>query len=244
MRILQILLLCSSFAVVSPVSGADTIDQKINVALNLYQADAFTEAITVLDGVLSSTTTATPIQIASAHTVRGDCHMRLGKLDAAYTEYTAAIAVQEGVTDGTKYLIQILRVRASVADKTARFKTAIGDYSRILELDPTNGTAANGLAWLLATCPDNSFHDGILAVHYATRAATLSKFDAPNDLDTLAAAFARAGRYDRAVHYQEAAMGHPQFLKQVPSDSVKSFAQRLALYRDRKPYINPSPTAE
>ena len=60
-------------------------------------------------------------------------------------------------------------------------------------------TAQNDLAWLLATCPDNSVRNGQKAVELAQQAVQLSNGRSPEILDTLAAAYAEAGRFHEAV---------------------------------------------
>ncbi len=216
-------------------AAEDAIEQKLNVAQNLLEAEAYPEVITVVDGIVNNST-ATPKQKAIAYTFRGDASAAMGKVKDAYADSSSAIKQQENVTDGEELLVRLLTWRARLADSFGEFKVSASCRTRAARLAPENADVANSLAWFMATCPDESFHDGILAVHHATRACTLTKFDSPGELDTLAAAFARAGRYDDAVHYQELAMAHPEFLKQETPEEVKRYAQRLALYKNRKPY--------
>ena len=213
----------------------DAIEQKLNVAWNLLEAEAYPEVITVVDGIVNNST-ATPMVKADAYYYRGVANAKMGKRKDAYADSSSAIKQQENVTDGEEFLVRLLVWRAALADSFGEFKVSASSRTRAARLAPEDADVANGLAWFMATCPDESFHDGILAVHHATRACTLTKFDSPNDLDTLAAAFARAGRYDLAVHYQESAMAHPELLKQESPEEVKGYAQRLALYKNRKPY--------
>jgi hypothetical protein len=57
---------------------------------------------------------------------------------------------------------------------------------------------ANNLAWLLATHPDAALRDGAEAVVLGERSALLTN-NAAEALDTLAAAYAEAGRSDSAI---------------------------------------------
>ena len=77
---------------------------------------------------------------------------------------------------------------------------AIAEIQKVLELDPNHVAAQNNLAWILATCPDASLRNGPRAVELAQRAVQLSAGTSPQILDTLAAAYAEAGRFPEAVN--------------------------------------------
>ncbi len=57
----------------------------------------------------------------------------------------------------------------------------------------------NNLAWVLAASPDRQTRDGAQAVKYAERACELTAFQEPVLLGTLAAAYAQAGNFEKAV---------------------------------------------
>ena len=102
-------------------------------------------------------------------------------------------------------------------------------------MDPGFSTAWNGLAWLRATAPLAAVRDGAAAVIAARKACELTTWKDPSPIDTLAAAHAEAGEFDRAVEFQQKA------LDLFPADHpVRKEGQgRLALYRERKPYHQP-----
>jgi hypothetical protein len=89
----------------------------------------------------------------------------------------------------------------------------------------------NNRAWIWATCPDGKVRDGRAAVESARRACELSDWKEANPIGTLAAAYAEAGDFDKAVEFQEKANG----LSTVEDDRQKG-RERLKLYRDRTPY--------
>jgi tetratricopeptide (TPR) repeat protein len=76
---------------------------------------------------------------------------------------------------------------------------AVKAYETALASAPDDLTALNNIAWQRAAHPDEKIRDGAAAVKYAERAAELSKHAEPSILDTLAAAYAQAGRFDDAV---------------------------------------------
>ena len=65
-------------------------------------------------------------------------------------------------------------------------------------IEPAYPTVANNLAWLLATHRDPTVRSPDEAVRHAERAASL-KPDDPAVLDTLAASYAAAGRFEEAL---------------------------------------------
>lgn len=102
--------------------------------------------------------------------------------------------------------------------------------------DKSKTRVHNSIAWILATHPDNSVHDGANAVYHATLACTLTEFNDPGRLDTLAAAYARAGDFDQAIEWQEKALGHSQFTEVVGDEDVQEYVERLKLYQLGKSY--------
>jgi tetratricopeptide (TPR) repeat protein len=108
---------------------------------------------------------------------------------------------------------------------------AIADYDEAIRLDPKFALALNNRAWLLATCPDASLRDGKKAVQLAIRACELSEWKGKFAISTLAASYAEAGDFDKAVVFQEKVNS----LYTAPEDR-KQGEERLRLYRERKPY--------
>ncbi len=99
-----------------------------------------------------------------------------------------------------------------------------------------NPIAANNLAWLRATDPDPGLRDGAQAVTLAQIPIELSPNN-PSWLDTLAAAYAEAGRFAEAVQTAERA------LRLAVAKGDRSLAAaietHLQLYRKQEPYHQP-----
>ncbi|HAC90136.1 MAG TPA: hypothetical protein DCF63_05810 [Planctomycetaceae bacterium] len=73
---------------------------------------------------------------------------------------------------------------------------AIDNFRQALHIDPTLVGAANNLTWLLSTAPIAKLRNGQEALRWAKQ---LEKIDAPNLLDTAAAAYAQCGMFDEAI---------------------------------------------
>jgi spermidine synthase len=94
------------------------------------------------------------------------------------------------------------------------------------------------LAWIQATHNQTKFRNPEEAVDNALRACELTKYKNPGVLDTLAAAYAAAGRFSDAVATAEKA------LELTPSSKKEVAARiqdRLRLYKIGQPYVQPQP---
>jgi Flp pilus assembly protein TadD len=86
----------------------------------------------------------------------------------------------------------------------------------------------------LATCPEATWRNGSQAVELAQQAEQLSGGKYPEILDTLAAAYAEAGRFPEAVANAERAL----HLAEVQTNTIlaQSIRDRLKLYEVNSPY--------
>jgi cytochrome c-type biogenesis protein CcmH/NrfG len=78
-----------------------------------------------------------------------------------------------------------------------QFPETIQAYEQAISLDPKNAQTLNNLAWLYATCEDESYKDPTRALVLAEKAAKLEK--SPHILDTLAESYFINGRYEEAI---------------------------------------------
>jgi TPR repeat protein len=92
----------------------------------------------------------------------------------------------------------------------------------------------NSFAWTLAAGPDEDFRDGALAVRIMEQLTADPSQRFPAFLDTLAAAYAEAGRFDDAVNAQTQAI--EALPANVTAERRQPFERRRALYRGGSPY--------
>lgn len=124
--------------------------------------------------------------------------------------------------------------RGNVFRLKGDFDQALQDFDEALSLRPDHPLALNSKAWLLATCPVARCRDGTKAVEVATQAVEQDKGDLWC-LDTLAAAHAEAGDFDKAVEIQVKILRDQKLNKTFDEE----FRQRLELYKKKKPYRDP-----
>ena len=115
---------------------------------------------------------------------------------------------------------------------------AIAHLREALRLKPDFPGALNNLAWILAANPDATPRDGTDAVQSAERACRLTGHRDPGLLDTLAVAYAAAGRFPEALTTAGEAIALARERGQTAlADEIQS---RLALFRAGRPYRTPS----
>jgi tetratricopeptide (TPR) repeat protein len=126
---------------------------------------------------------------------------------------------------------------ARAAGEEGRFGEAADQYREALRLDPSLLAVRNDLAWLLATCPDVSVRDASEAVRLAEE--VVQRKPGAQQLDTLAAAYAAAGRFDeagdrveRAIELAEAAGA---------GQASRAFRERAERYARGDAWVEPAP---
>ena len=120
-----------------------------------------------------------------------------------------------------------------------RFAEAIAVLEDGLTANPHNPVLGNQYAWLLATCPVTELHNApqAIAIGEALAKATFRKD--PVYLDTLAAAYADAGRFDEASLVAAEAFSLAQSNKNT--NLAQGIDARRTLYESRQPFRNYQP---
>lgn len=108
-------------------------------------------------------------------------------------------------------------------------KTA-DDFIRAEKLAPELDEALNGHAWFLATCPDEAFRNGKLAIEKSKKACGLTSYRDWYQLDTLAAAFAETRDFESAVKWAT------QALEIAPTVKKSICRQQLQRFKRSEPF--------
>jgi len=111
---------------------------------------------------------------------------------------------------------------------------ALAEWRRAVALDPKHVLALNRAALVLAASPDSSLRNGSEAVALAERAVQLSAGRDPAFLDTLAAAYAEAGRFPEATQTARRALDLAS--QQRDSQLARALTTRIALYEAKTPF--------
>jgi tetratricopeptide (TPR) repeat protein len=150
-----------------------------------------------------------------------------GRYAEARPHLLRALAVHPGKAE--------MHLGMSIAEAAqGRPRDAVRYGREALRIAPESVEAANNLAWLLATCADPALRRPQEAIRVIERTARTT--GDPSLLDTLAAAYAAAGRFDAAV--ATAGLAAERAEQQGDVSAAAAFRTRLALYRRGEPYVD------
>ena len=161
---------------------------------------------------------------AEAHYNLANALVKTGKLPDALAHYETALQLKPDYAEAHYNL------GVALGD-LGRFDEARAHYEQAVKLSSDSADAHNNLAWALATDPDARRRDPLRAVQLAERACELTERKDAGALDTLAAAYAAAGRFDEAIRTAQGAI-------ELATDAelVADIRARLELYKTGKPF--------
>jgi tetratricopeptide (TPR) repeat protein len=154
--------------------------------------------------------------------------LRAGRFAEARDSLERALAVYHGVAE----------LHAGMAIATSQlgdFASAVRHGREALRFDSTLDSAANNLAWILATSPDPRARNPEESIHIMGRLLRKAERPEPAYLDTLAAAYAAAGRFPDAI--DTAARAEKLAREEQNWAKAERIRTRLARYRAGEPWI-------
>jgi tetratricopeptide (TPR) repeat protein len=151
-----------------------------------------------------------------------------GRLEDAIPYFQRAVEIDPDFAEAHQFL------GAALYYARGRVQEALAQWREALRVRPDFLPALNEAAHVLAASPDASVRNGPEAVTLAERAVELSGGHEAMYLDTLAAAYAEAGRFAEAV--ETARRGLDVATRPDQSQLREGLAARLRLYEARKPY--------
>lgn len=167
---------------------------------------------------------------ANSHYQLGTLLLKADKPAEAVTELEVALKI----TPAIEHHLALAEAH-SLLNNNAR---AIAHYEQSLNFNTDVPATLNNLAWLLATAPESNLRNGKRAVEMGEKAARLVEQKEPFILGTLAAAYAEAGQFDKAISTAEKAITLAAAANQ--KDVATRNSELLELYRSGKPYHEPS----
>ena len=137
---------------------------------------------------------------AIALTNRSRLNARLGRWEQVVEDCSRLIQLPEPGQVSTH--ADAYHRRAGAYVQLTRYREAVADYQKALELQPSRALVRNDLAWLLANCPDKKLRNPARAVELSQQAIGLAE-SVGNLWNTLGAAHYRAGNWKVAIEALE-----------------------------------------
>ena len=106
---------------------------------------------------------------------------------------------------------------------------------------PSRRTCSTTPLWRWQTCPLAEVRDGQEAVRLAQRACRKTEYHAAEYVDTLAAAYAEAGRFPDAIRTAQQALRMAEFARQA--DLASQIGGKIQLYQAGKAFHLPQGAA-
>ncbi|MCK4275023.1 MAG: tetratricopeptide repeat protein, partial [Phycisphaerae bacterium] len=196
-------------------------DVYYNLALALSRTESYDEAIENYQEAIRMKP-----DHQKAHCNLGIALNLMGKAEQAIEHLLEAISIDPNYTTAHHNLALVLVGQGSYTD-------ALEHFRRAAELQPDSPRAQDSLARLLSTCPHDSIRNGAEAVELAERACAAAGYKEREYLDTLAAAYAETGQFNRAVATIQRAIG----LAEAGADAktIEQLRVHLSLYGTGKP---------
>jgi len=199
----------------------DNLGARVDLGNALLQMGKMTEAVAEYEQVLR-----TKPDFAEAHSDLANALFRQGRLTEATEHWEQAVRLNPDYADAHQNLgmallragrvaeaeaqwEQVVRLRPNYAEghykvgtcltKLGKIREGLAQYAEALRLKPELVVAQNDLAWSLATHPEAEGGDPARAVTLAQGVCDRTGNHVAAYLDTLAAAYASAGRFDDAI---------------------------------------------
>ena len=159
------------------------------------------------------------------------CFYELGEFREPDKYVTAVLMNNPSYVDAAISLAEKLLERRQI-------RLAYEHYLRIIELRDDSVTVLNALAWIQAACDIEGLRNPEQALERALRACEMTHYGIPEVVDTLAVAYAAAGRFPEARETARKAIS----LAQSAGDTAltQRIKSRLNLYDAEKPFIDAS----
>ncbi|MDB6058351.1 MAG: hypothetical protein JWO95_2195, partial [Verrucomicrobiales bacterium] len=147
--------------------------------------------------------------------------------------------------DALNHYVQVLKLEPDIAGAHFQIGTAMlsGKQDPVVAVQylrnavhfaPHWTDALNSLSWTLATHSDAKIRNGDEAVTLAKHAVSITRGNDAGLLDTLAASYADAGKFDYAIYAVQRAIDTARLAKQT--NSIPEFESHLKSFQAQKPW--------
>ena len=173
-------------------------------------------------------------QFAAGYAARGDFFAAQGKLAKARADFAKAARLEPQAIAPVVGLAHL-----DVRDR--RYAAALAKLEKAKALNRDVPLVLNSAAWLRATAPLASVRNGKKAVADAQRACELTNWSVFAYVDTLAAAYAEAGEFEKAADFEWYALS---LTEGIGDENQRGAEERLRLYQQRRKYRETKPRDE
>ncbi len=165
---------------------------------------------------------------ADAHTNLGKALASQGRLEEAIVHFRETVRLRPDSAEAHHSLGTALAM-AQQGEK------ALEHFREASRREPNRPGPLREIAWILATHPDARVRQESEAIELAQRASELTRHQSPLILDTLAAAYASAGRFEQAQRVAQTALNLASAVRQG-QPLAPGIQARLELFRKGQPY--------
>ena len=157
-----------------------------------------------------------------------DIYLRTGIVLAQQQAHELA---EQAVGTAIELAPELLAARAAMAnllEVQLRYDEALAQYDELLQRQPNNPLLLNNVAWILASSKDANVRNPVEAVSLAEKACEITEYRLAPTLDTLAAAYVSAGRFEDAAKTIRAAIDLAR--KTGREESIEALQKKLEEY--------------
>ncbi len=166
-----------------------------------------------------------------AHYNLGMVLFRKGDLDGAIAQWRTTLSLHPN-DPGTNTSL------ANALVQKGLFREAVAHYQVTLQSEPDSQLPLNNLAWVLSAAPDDSVRDGAAAVELALHLNQVTHDGNPFFIRTLAAAYAEAGQFEKAIEVGQTASGLAH--AQGQHELAGKIEEETDRYRQHLPFRDPT----
>ena len=153
--------------------------------------------------------------------------LEAGSIDEAIEHFTNARRIN-------KYYVSAYINLGMAYSRQGKYEPAIQNWTKALELKPNSLEALNNLAWVMATVNEATIEDANKAIELVKRVCEQTGYKNPSMMDTLAAAYAAAGRFEEAV--KTAGQAVEEAKRSGKEDLANEIQDRIKLYQSGERY--------
>jgi len=164
-----------------------------------------------------------------------DAHRKMGAVLLAKGKAEEAILHLNKALQTSNNQAEVYANLGTAYNQLGKYKPAIQNWAEAVKLEPNNPEIFNNMAWLLAAVNDMSVHNPNKAIELAQQACKLTEFKNPAILDTLAVAYAAAGRFNDAITTAEQALYIAKSRDQ--KDIINEIQNHIELYKSGHAFI-------